>query len=76
LIEALPRNQIKWLKTKATKMFSYSYMPKLQISRGYRKYLRQKKAEIRRRVFDMAEQERHIKELYKDILKEFQNPNF
>lgn len=44
-------------------------MPKLKISKGFRKYLRQKKAEIRRKVFDLTEQEKQIRELYKEVLE-------
>lgn len=44
-------------------------MKKLKISKGFRKYLRQKKAEIRRRVLYAAEQKRQIQELYKNILE-------
>lgn len=43
-------------------------MSKLPISKGYRKYLRLKKAKIRQQTFDLVEQERLIKELYRDIL--------
>ncbi|MEW6407424.1 MAG: hypothetical protein AB1465_01910 [Patescibacteria group bacterium] len=50
-------------------------MPKLKISKGFRKFLRKKKAEIKRRVFDLAEQERLIKELYHDILLKHNSTN-
>lgn len=40
---------------------------KLKISKGFRKYLRKEKARIRREVFDIEEQKRLIKELYKNI---------
>lgn len=41
-------------------------MPKKKrLSKGIRKYIRTKKARIRREVLDMEEQKRLIKELYK-----------
>lgn len=41
-------------------------MPK-QISRGYRKYIREEKARIRREVLDLEERKRLIKQLYSGI---------
>lgn len=37
------------------------------ISRGYKKFLRQQKARIRREVIDPEEQKKLIDELYQDI---------
>lgn len=42
-------------------------MAKLKISKGYRKYIRQEKARIRREILDLEEQERQIRELYNHI---------
>jgi hypothetical protein len=36
-----------------------------KLSRGIRKHIRKEKARIRREVFDIKEQERLIKELYR-----------
>ncbi len=44
---------------------------KRRLPKSVRKYLRRKKACIRREVFDVEEQERLIQELYKKFL----NPN-
>lgn len=46
-------------------------MAKLKISKGFRKFLRKKKAEIRRQILDIAEQEKMIKQLYENIAKNF-----
>lgn len=42
-------------------------MKKLQISKGFRKYLRREKARLRREVFDIEEQKRMIAEIYANI---------
>ena len=42
-------------------------MPKLKISKGYRKYIRKEKARIRREILDEQEQKRLIAELYRNI---------
>jgi hypothetical protein len=42
---------------------------KTKISNGYRRYVRQEKAKIRKEVFDSEEQEKQIKELYNNLQK-------
>jgi len=42
-------------------------MSKLKLPKSLRKFLRKKKAEIRREVFDKKEQERLIEELYQKL---------
>lgn len=42
---------------------------KKRLSKGIRKYIRKQKARIRREVFDLAEQERQIQELYQKIIQ-------
>jgi len=44
-------------------------MKKKKLPKSLRKYIRQKKARIRREVLDIKEQERLINELYKKFLK-------
>lgn len=44
-------------------------MTKYQISKGYRKYIRQEKARIRREILDLEGQKQQIKELYERITR-------
>ncbi len=44
-------------------------MSKPKISKGYRKFLRLRKAEIRKNISDPVEQEKKLKELYVDFKK-------
>ena len=39
------------------------------ISHGYKRYVRQEKARIRKEVFDFEEQEKQIKDLYSNLKK-------
>lgn len=40
-----------------------------RLPKSFRKYIRQEKARIRREIFDVEEQEKLIKQLYKNIKK-------
>lgn len=40
---------------------------KIKISKGYRKYIRQEKARIRREILDIEEQKKQIESLYSSI---------
>lgn len=44
-----------------------------KLPKSIRKYLRKEKARIRREVFDLAEQEKLISELYQKFLKQYED---
>ena len=47
-------------------------MPKYSFPQSVRKYIRLQKADIRRRVLDMAEQKARISKLYEDMVRRYQ----
>jgi len=48
-------------------------MKLLKLPKSIRKFIRKEKAKIRKEILDLKEQERLIKNLYKKILKNYEN---
>ena len=54
-------------------MFQVLYFMKKKLPKSLRKHIRREKARIRREQFDLKKQEDLIKELYKKVLKNYEN---
>lgn len=48
-------------------------MKRKRLPKSLRKYIRQKKARIRREILDIKEQKRLIRELYQKFFKKYEN---
>ena len=54
-------------------MFQVLYFMKKKLPKSFKKHIRREKARIRREQFDLKKQEDLIKELYKKVLKNYEN---